>query len=169
MSNMPDASYEPVRAAIEFTAAGTRATLSMAEFLMRGDKKAAQTEVTGGSWDNIRGVYSTVDSTNGITTEYKVKKSMNTQTGFAVYEKSYKTIKDEGGLDKRVEVEFDPKSNEWVKKNIFQKAAEQIPASKIGKPVRPKLMGTLVESKGADGNSAFTLRLEKAKFKPAFK
>ena len=139
----------------------------MAEFLMRSDKKAAQTEVTGGTWDSVRGVYTTMDTESGVTTEYKVKKSMNTETGYAVYETSYKTVKDDNGLDKRVEVEYDPKSNQWVKKNIFKEAADRTPASKIGKAVRPKFMGTLVETKGADGKSAFSLRIEKAKLKPA--
>lgn len=156
---------EAVNKAIEFTAAGTRATLSMAEFLMRSDKKAAQTEITGGTWDKDRGLYTTTDTTNGVTTEYKVKKSMNTETGYAIYEKSYKMGKDEGGIDKRIEVEYDPKSNEWVKKNIFQKAADQIPARKMGNALRPKLMGTLVENKGSEG-STFSLKIEKAKFKP---
>lgn len=149
---------EPVK-----TAVGT--TISMAERLMRDGKNASQTEITGGAWDKERGVYSVVDQANGITTEYKVRKSINTQTGFGISETSYKTYKDDKGNDKRVEVEYDPKRNEWVKKNIYKKAVDRSPLGVAGKVLRPKFMGNLIETKTPNG-STFSLRIEKTKIKP---
>lgn len=147
------------------TAAG--ATMSMAEFLMKDDKHATQTEVTGGTWNGDKKIYSTTDSKTGLTTEYKVSKNMRVTSGFSVQEKTYKITKDEKGGEKRVQMEYDPKNQEWVKANLFKKAIDIHPGIAIGKAIMPKYMGTLVETKSPEGASTFSLKIEKAKLKPA--
>jgi len=138
------------------------ATISMGEFLLRNDKKASETTVTGGTWDENRRVYKTTDSNTGVITEYKVSKNMRVESGFSVQEKSFKMI--DGN---KVQVEYDPKQGEWVKVNLFKKVADATPANKVGQAMRPTLMGNLVETKMPDGQTSFSLRIEKAKLKPA--
>ena len=87
------------------------------EYIFGNNKEAGKVQITDGTWDKDRGVYTTEDKTNDIITEYQVKKSMKVTSGHAVYERSYKVVKDENGLNKRVPMKFDTKRNEWVQKD----------------------------------------------------
>lgn len=165
MSDTLRVNYEATQKIMEPIKTAASATISMAEFLMRNDKKAAQTEVTGGTWDRDRGVYVVTDQASGLVTEYKVSKNMRVTSGYSVNEKTYEVVTDEKGNQQKIQVEYDPKEGEWVKVNLFKKAVDKSPAAGIGKAVRPKLMGTLVETKTPDGQGAFSLRIEKAKLK----
>jgi len=131
-------------------------TISKWEYLFRSNKEAGKIEITDGTWDKDRGVYTTKDTENGVITEYHVKKSMKVTSGHAIYERSYKVVKDENGLNKRVPVKFDTKRNEWVQKGAFKQFDEKF------EYMNPKIMGTLVETKGQNG-STFSLQIERAR------
>jgi len=126
------------------------------EYIFGNNKEAGKVQITDGTWDKDRGVYATEDTANGIITEYTVKKSMKVTSGHAVYERSYKVVKDEHGLNKRVPVKFDTKRNEWVQKGSFKQFDEKF------EYMNPKIMGTVIETKGQNG-SVFSLQIERAR------
>lgn len=132
--------------------------ISKWEYIFGNNKEAGKVEITDGTWDKERGIYTTEDRTSGIITEYHVKKSMKVTSGHAIYERSYKVVKDENGLNKRVPVRFDTKRNEWVQKGAFKQFDEKF------EYMNPKIMGTLVETKGQNG-STFSLQIERARSK----
>jgi len=112
--------------------------------------------VEGGSWDEKRHVYTSVDAANGITTEYTLKKSPFVQDKYVVQEKSYKVEKAPDGTEKRAEVLFNEKTQAWEKKGIGRKATEALQ--------KPKYMSAGVEvTKDAQGASTMKLRIEQAK------
>lgn len=119
----------------------------------------ATMEITGGTWDAARNVYSVTDSESGVTTEYQLKKNKTVETGTSVRVHSYKESTDHAGLKQRVEVSQNPHTREWERKSTFAHMKDAM-------AVRPKLMGTLKTSRSAESHiDTFSLVVSPVVFK----
>lgn len=118
-------------------------------------------EVTGGTWDAKRNVYSVTDSATGVTTEYRIKKNPTVETGLSAKIGFFKEVPDEKtGTTRKVEVSFNDKKASWEPKSKFAQSWDNM-------AYRPKYMATLKEAKSAESaDRTYTLTVSPAKFKP---
>lgn len=116
-------------------------------------------EIQGGTWDSKANTYTTTDEASGVRTVYKVKQNKNVDTGYSVRVAHYKDVTDALGATVNVEVKFDDKKQEWIRKPKVQQTFESMNP-------RPKFMGTLTENRQPDGVISHSLTVEPVKFKP---
>ena len=130
--------------------------LSNLDRLMKSaqDTKNPEVDLTGGLWDAKKRMYTHTD-TDGITTEYKLRRAPAVEHGNTVMAKSYRT---ENGV--RTEVQFNSSTGMWEPR-LMDTAKKTIEWAMKA----PRHVAKVIESHNPDGSVSHSLHIEPYKIK----